>query len=118
VLYPSSHSRRAIGDLDDHRRWARRIAANADQRPYHALPSSWFGIGMTMGGLELDWLHERHGALSLLVECSRGGLGSSLASLRPLRLLDPFSWFNPPRPEEVSARIAGACLPFVRGDSA
>jgi hypothetical protein len=116
VLYPSSHFRRAIGDVDDHRRWARRIGAAASERPYRALSSAWFGLGMTMGGLELDWFHERHGALSLLVECSRGGIAPSLARLRLPRLLDPFSWFNPPEPDEVAGRIASACLPFVRGD--
>ena len=118
VLYPSSHSRRSIGDASDHRRWARRIAAMADPRPYLTLPSSWFGLGMTMGGLELDWFHQRHGALSLLVECSRGGIVKNLAGLRLQRLLDPFTWFNPPDPDEVAPRIARACLPFARGDSA
>lgn len=113
VLYPSSHSLWPIGDVEEHRRWAQSIGRHADRHAYKALPSSWFGLGMTMGGLELDWFHQRHGALSLLVECSRGGV----ALRRPRKLLDPFAWFNPPEVEEVSSQIAHATLPFVRGDA-
>jgi zinc carboxypeptidase len=111
VLTPCAHSLRPPADADDHRRWARRIADAADDRPYWVLPSVWFGFGQEMGGLELDWFHERHGAISLLCECSRGGLG-----LRPSRLFEPFAWFNPPKPHEVAGRIAEAAVPFVRGD--
>jgi hypothetical protein len=112
VLYPSSHSRRRIADRDEHRDWARRIARAADTRPYFTMSSSWFGLGMTMGGLEIDWFHERHGAVSLLVECSRGGF-----SLRPSRLFDPFAWFNPRNPDPVAERLARALEPFARGDA-
>lgn len=112
VLYPSAHSVWPVADADEHKGWAESIARRADARAYKSLPSSWFGLGMTMGGLELDWFHERHGALSLLVECSRGGF-----SLRPSRLLDPFAWFNPPDPRDVATRIAEATVPFVRGDA-
>ncbi|MCC6524785.1 MAG: hypothetical protein IT373_19160 [Polyangiaceae bacterium] len=111
VLYPHAYSLLPAPDAAEHRAWARRIAAAADPRPYRALPSSWFGVGLRQGGLELDWFHERHGALSLLVECSRGGVG-----LRPGRLFDPFAWFNPPNTTEVAGRIATATLPFARGD--
>jgi hypothetical protein len=110
VLYPSAHSHWPVPDADEHRRWAHRIAAEADGRAYRAVPSVWFGLGVTMGGLEMDWLHERHGALALLVECSRGGLG-----LRPATWLEPFAWFNPPTPHAVAERIARAVEPFVRG---
>lgn len=112
VLYPSGARIWPVADAEEHRNWARAIGRDASSRPYRALPSSWFGLGMTMGGLELDWFHQRHGALSLLVECSRGGIG-----LRPERLLNPFAWFNPPKVEAVSQRIAAACLPFARGDA-
>lgn len=112
VLYPSAHSILPVEDADEHRRWGRRIAERAATRPYRVLPPSWWGLGLfTMGGLELDWFHERHGALSLLVECSRGGFGSS-----PERLLNPFAWFNPPALSQVASRIADAAVPFMRGD--
>ncbi len=110
VLYPSSHQLRAPADAEEHRVWAQRIAALADDRPYRVVQGSWFALGATMGGLELDWFHERHGALSLLVECSRGGFG-----LRPSRALDPFAWFNPPTPHATATRIARAVEGFVTG---
>jgi len=111
VLYPSGHTMTPIPDADEHHSWARRIASRADRRAYRAVPSWRFGFGATMGGLELDWFHRRHGAVSLLAECSRGGLG-----LRPSRLLDPFAWFNPPQPGSVARRIAEAAEDFVAGE--
>jgi hypothetical protein len=111
VLYPSSATLRPVADVAEHRQWARRIAAAADARSYRALPCSWFGLGTATGGLELDWFHRRHGALSLLIECSRGGIGLGRA-----RLLEPFAWFNPPALAAVASRIAAAALPFVAGD--
>jgi len=102
--------RRIDRALSLHRVWARRIARAADKRAYRAAPCSWWAWGSTAGGLELDWFHERHGAISLLVECSRGGFG-----VRPSRLLSPFAWFNPIKVEPVSSEIAQALLPFVKG---
>lgn len=110
VLYPSSHSLRAPADAEEHRAWARRIAEAADDRPYRVVQGSWFAFGATMGGLELDWFHERHGALSLLVECSRGGF-----ALRPSRALDPFAWFNPTAPHATATRLARSIEGFVTG---
>jgi hypothetical protein len=111
VLYPSAQTRRSVADAQVQRAWAQQIAARAAARPYRAITPVRFGFGITMGGLEIDWFHQRFGALSLLVECSRGGLRLSRA-----RLFDPFAWFNPPEPARVAARIADASLPFVRGD--
>lgn len=111
VLFPSGSTVWPVHDAAEHREWARRIARAADpRRPYRALPCSWWAMGITAGGLELDWFHQRHGALSLLVECSRGG-----ASLRPSRLLSPFAWFNPRDVERVAGDLASATLPFVKG---
>jgi hypothetical protein len=112
VLYPSAASLRPIWDLAEHRDWARRIAFAADVDPYRALPCAWWSAGITQGGLELDWLHDRHGALSLLIECSRKNAG-----LHPARVLHPFAWFNPQRPPAVVAALVEATLPFVRGDA-
>lgn len=111
VLYPRASSVLGVPDHAEHHAWATRIARAIDpKRPYRAASCARWAWGMTAGGLELDWMHERHGALSLLVECSRGGRG-----LRPSRLLDPFAWFNPPALEREAAAIAFALLPFVKG---
>ncbi len=111
VLYPLASSTRPIADQREHERWARRIAAAADPaRPYVAKSCARWARGITAGGLELDWFHERHGALSLLVECSRGGRGFT-----PSRLLDPFAWFNPPEVSEVTRAIADGVAPFLMG---
>jgi hypothetical protein len=110
VLYPRASSLWPVLDAREHRAWAKRVARAADDKPYRAMPAVLFNLGMAQGGLELDWFHERHGAISLLVECSRGGF-----SLRPSRLTQPFSWHNPPRVEPVAMRIAGALDAFVRG---
>jgi hypothetical protein len=111
VLYPSTYSRRPVADAAEHRLWARHVARVADRaRPYRAVQAAWFGYGFTASGLELDWFHDRHGALSLLVECSRGGRG-----LRPSRLFSPFAWFNPPDVDGCTGPLVEALLPFVRG---
>jgi hypothetical protein len=110
VLYPAAHTVVPIVDAAEHRVWAQRIARAADRKPYRALPCSWWACGFTATGLELDWFHDRHGAVSLLVECSRGGIG-----LRPSRLFNPFAWFNPPRIEAVTIPLVEALSPFVRG---
>jgi hypothetical protein len=110
VLYPSAASRFPVLDAAEHRAWARRIAAGAARRPYRALPCSWWTLGVTASGLELDWFHDRHGALSLLVECGRGGFG-----LRPSRLFQPFAWYNPAAIAGVTGPLVEALLPYVRG---
>jgi len=110
VLYPSAATLWPIADATEHRAWARRIARSASEVPYRALPCALFTMGMTQSGLDLDWFHERHGAVSLLVECSRGGF-----SLRPRRLFEPFAWYNPPNIEGVTRPLAEALFDFTRG---
>lgn len=110
VLYPPAGSRWPIPDVGEHRAWAQRIARAADDKPYRAVSAAWWGLGITQSGLELDWFHDRHGALSLLVECSRGGVG-----LSPSRLFDPFAWFNPPKLDTTTLRLVDALSPYVRG---
>jgi hypothetical protein len=112
VLYPSAASWWPIRDAAEHRAWARRIAEAADVEPYRAVPCAWWAAGLTAGGLELDWMHDRHGAVSLLLECSRRNAG-----LHPARLFQPFAWFNPRRPAAVVAALVEAVLPYVRGDA-
>jgi len=114
VLFPSAATTRPVHDQREHERWARRVAVAVDpRRPYVADACARWAKGIVAGGLELDWFHERHGALSLLVECSRGGRG-----LTPGRLLSPFAWFNPPRVDAEAEALASALAPFVRGDAA
>ncbi|MBW2525897.1 MAG: hypothetical protein JRI23_17070, partial [Deltaproteobacteria bacterium] len=95
VLVPSAHRLLPVADDGEHRRWARYVA-RSDGRGRGAalaLPCSWFNFGLTQGGFELDWFHQRHGALSLLIECPGGGLPT-----HPSRLVQPFAWFNPREP--------------------
>ena len=111
VLYPSAATVWPIPDAAEHRAWARRLASRADARPYRAVPCSWWSWGLTQGGLELDWFHDRHGALSFLVECSRRN------ALHPARLLQPFAWYNPRRIDRVVAPLVDALVPFARGEA-
>jgi hypothetical protein len=62
------------------------------------------------GGLELDWLTAR-GALTMLVECGRGGLSWR----EPSTWVEPFRWYNPVNPEPEVAALASALEAFVRG---
>jgi hypothetical protein len=110
VLYPPAWSLWPVPDYSEHRAWATAVAKAARARPYVVLQCSWFSMGTRQCGLELDWFHERHGALSLLVECE-GGPSFSLS-----RLLHPFAWFNPLDLPRVSSAVAGAILPFVNGE--
>ncbi|AUX45650.1 hypothetical protein SOCE26_071450 [Sorangium cellulosum] len=110
VLYPPANRRWPVVDAAEHRAFALRIARAADRRPYRAMSYVRFAWGVRKAGLEIDWLHERHGALSLLVECSRGRLG-----LRPSRLVEPFAWYNPRKLADVAPPLVEAVLPFVKG---
>jgi hypothetical protein len=111
VLHPYGAKWRAPSDAAEHRRWANHIARRADpKKPYRVLqPSRWLP-GFTAPGMDLDYFHDAHGALSLLIECSRGGL-----SLSAPKLIEPFAWFNPEQLEPIAERIAGAVDGFVRG---
>ncbi len=111
VLFPPAHTLWPVPDYAEHRAWAREVARAARKKPYDAQACSWWSKGITHGGLELDWFHERHGALSLLIECE-GGPSLSLS-----RLLQPFAWYNPLDPGRVAASIASAALPFITGAS-
>ncbi|WP_437903232.1 M14 family metallopeptidase [Sorangium sp. So ce327] len=110
VLYPPAHSLWPVADAAEHHAFALRVARAADRRPYRAMSYVRFAWGVRKAGLEIDWLHDRHGALSLLVECSRGKLG-----LRPSRLVEPFAWHNPRRLDDATPPLVDALLPFVKG---
>ncbi|HRI65514.1 MAG TPA: M14 family metallopeptidase [Polyangium sp.] len=110
VMYPPARSVIPIARTAEHRVWAKRIASAADDKPYTVWPSSWWALGFVQMGLELDWFYEKHGATSILVECSRLSVGRKSA-----RWFEPFAWFNPEKRSEVAERIANAALPFVSG---
>jgi hypothetical protein len=111
VLYPSASSLLPVADAAEHRAWARFVAERGCGRD-KAMACSWFKAGLSHGGLELDWFHRRHGALSLLVDCPGGR-----PARRPARLLEPFAWFNPEHPRQIAQPLADALVPFVRGDA-
>jgi hypothetical protein len=113
VLYPSGRGLLPIADAPEHAAWARRVAAAIGGGDGRVCPASRMMPGFGAGGMELDWFHRRHGALSLLVECPGGGVPRRLG-----RLTHPFAWFNPERPRDVADRVADALLGFVRGDEA
>ncbi|XYH94364.1 M14 family metallopeptidase [Sorangium sp. So ce1128] len=110
VLYPPAHSLWPVADAAEHRAFAQRIARAAAPKRYRAMSYVRFAWGIRKAGLEIDWLHDRHGALSLLVECSRGDLG-----LRPSRLVEPFAWYNPRKLDDAAPQLVEAVLPFVKG---
>jgi hypothetical protein len=111
VLFPSASSLLPVADSAEHRAWARYVAQRGCGRD-KAMAGSWFQASLSHGGLELDWFHRRHGALSLLVDCPGGHIAR-----RPARLLEPFAWLNPEHPREIAQRLADALVPFVRGDA-
>jgi predicted deacylase len=111
VLYPGGRGLLPIADAPEHAAWARHVARALGHARGHACPASRLLPGLGAGGMELDWFHRRHGALSLLVECPGGGVPRRLE-----RLANPFAWYNPADPREVADRVAGAIVGFVRGD--
>ncbi len=108
VLYPYGGRLAAPVDAAAHRRAARRLARAFDDG-YSIDQSSRWVPGAFAPGMEIDHLHDRHGALALLVEC-RGGRPAS-----PRDLLDPFRLFNPPDPSPVVQRLVPALTDFVNG---
>jgi len=110
VLFPPAHTIWPIPDYAEHRAWAKHIASTVSDTPYDAAPCSWWSKGLVHAGLELDWFHERHGAVSLLVECE-GGPSLSLS-----RLTQPFAWYNPLDRDRIARSIATGLLPFVVGE--
>jgi hypothetical protein len=80
-------------------------------RRYKIRQSARWVPGAFAHGMEIDHLHERYGAVSLLIECSRGGASPTALS----SLIHPFRIFNPPRPAVEAGELADALEPFVRG---
>ena len=111
ILMPWGGVWREPLDIHKHRRVARalrrRLGNYTIRQVSHWLPGVSFAHGM-----EIDHLHQRYGATSILIECTRGEL-----SLRnPSVLRDPFRIFNPARGRDQAKLIANAVDAFVRGD--
>lgn len=110
VLYPYGGRLAAPLDVDAHRRAAASLVC-AFGDGYSIDQSSRWVPGAFAPGMEIDHLHDRHGALALLVEC-RGGRPS-----RARDALDPFRLFNPPDPTPVVRRLVPALAGFANGAS-
>lgn len=78
---------------------------------YRPIQTSRWWPGLFAHGLEIDHLHDRYGATSVLVECSRGGA----RLLSPSTWLDPFWWYNPRDPREEVGILAPVLEAFIRG---
>jgi predicted deacylase len=92
---------------------ARAVAARlVPARRYRVRQVSRWLPGFFARGLEIDTLHDRYGALSLLVECGGGGL----ALAEPASWLQPFRWYNPIDPDPEVRALCDALEPLVRGD--
>ncbi|MCC6645251.1 MAG: succinylglutamate desuccinylase/aspartoacylase family protein [Polyangiaceae bacterium] len=109
VLYPYGGRLAAPRDAEAHRRAATALARAFDDG-YTVDQSSRWVPGAFAPGMEIDHLHDAHGALALLVEC-RGARPS-----HPRDALDPFRLFNPPDPEPVVRGLVPALARFVNGE--
>jgi hypothetical protein len=59
--------------------------------------------------MEIDHLFDAYGALALLIECSRGGVGWR----DPASVLHPWRWYNPREPARVVGDVAPAAADFL-----
>lgn len=107
VLYPYGGVWRRVQDYERHLEAAEQVARALE---YDAVQSARWVPGAFAPGMELDHLHDAYGALSLLVECSRGGLRGT----RPGSWVHPFRWFNPPDPGRIVSRLAPVLDAFLR----
>lgn len=87
------------------------VAARLTRRYRVRQVSHWLP-GFLARGIEIDTLHERYGALSLLIECGAGGLALG----QPASWLQPFRWYNPVDPDAEIEDVCAALEPLVRGD--
>jgi hypothetical protein len=110
ILTPYGGRWRRPDDFDDHRAAAEVLRRELPDR-YTITPSSHWVPGAFAHGMEIDTLHDRYGAVALLVECSWGGASPA----RPGSLIHPFRWFNPPDPARELTALAVAIDRFLRG---
>jgi len=110
LLLPFGGLWRPPETLAEHRAAAQEIAAQIPER-YRAVQCSRWVPGAFARGTELDHLHVRFGATTILAECSLGGFRLT----DPSSWFHPFRWYNPPDPEAHVARLAPPLEAFVRG---
>ena len=108
ILLPWAHTGARPPRYRELRAHADAVAARMPER-YRVWQAGRFPP-FRLGGLELDWLTSQ-GALTLLVECTGGGLALGA----PATWASPFAWYNPADGAARAAPIARALEPFVRG---
>lgn len=113
ILHPYGGVWRRPHRYDEHRRAAEALQSSIDGLHYRIRQSSRWVPGAFAPGMELDHLHERYGALALLVELGSGGLQVR----QPRTWVRPTRWFYPPDSEEEVARVLPALLAFTAAAS-
>jgi predicted deacylase len=109
ILHPYGGVWRRPTDYAAHRRAAEAMQASIDGLRYRIRQSSRWVPGAFAPGMELDHLHDRYGALSLLVELGAGGL----QAFEPRTWVEPTRWFYPPGSSAEVARVLPALRAFV-----
>ncbi len=112
ILLPWGHRFRPPERAKELAAAAAQVQARMSERYHVRQVSRWYPGFSFANGMELDHFHAEYGAVSLLVECSNGGL----SPLDPGSWTHPFRWFNPRRMRETVVGIADAIEPFLRGD--
>ncbi len=107
LLHPFGGRWRPPGDKEAH------VALAGDMnehllRKYRVVQCARWFPGFFAHGMEIDHFHDAFGALSLLMECSGGGLRWS----DPSSWFHPFRWFNPSDPAPVINELAPAVAAF------
>jgi hypothetical protein len=108
ILMPYGGRWRRPARFGDYRNAARRIRGGIGVR-YKAMQCSRWMPGAFAHGIEIDHLHERYRARSLLVECSWGGV----RPLDPRTWFTPFCWYNPRDPVRETGLLVSPLLEFL-----
>jgi len=109
ILHPYGGVWRRPSAYGPHRRAAEAMRARIAGPRYRIRQSSRWVPGAFAPGMELDHLHDRYGALALLVELGAGGLDA----FDPSSWVEPTRWFHPPGSAEEVARVLPALRAFV-----
>ncbi len=100
-LYPYTGNRRPPPDEPLYERVGKQMQELQPRYRYRVVRIGKLPKIMWARGSEVDWFRVRFGALSFLIEVSKGGLEARA----PFRALDPFCWFNP---RNVAAEVGNA----------